>query len=71
MARYYSTDQRKQLDQEIRGMTPEQRQELERKGRRILRTDGNELQRQAEYMRRYRQRIALACQKQLSPGDNN
>lgn len=54
-----------ELDQEITNMTPEEQDELTTIGSRILKGTGTDEGRTKarEYMRRYKQRIALAAQR--------
>lgn len=53
----YTNEERTQLDKQLEGMTAEQLSELEAEGGRIIRE--NYKTRQREYMKRYKQRIAL------------
>lgn len=57
----YTEVERAQLDRQLEGMTAEQRSELEAEGGRIIREQYK--LRQREYMRRYKQRIALQKRK--------
>lgn len=62
-----------ELDQEIANMTLEEQNELTTKGSRILKgTDTDEGRAKArEYMRRYKQRIALATQRGILELNNS
>lgn len=58
MAKTYAKAERSDLDRQLENMTDDQLRALELAGGKLLRESN-----QSEYMRRYRQRIALAALK--------
>lgn len=59
----YTREQRTEIDRHLAAMTAEQLDELDTQGGRILaQTSETPKEKQREYQRRYRQRIALAKQ---------